>query len=205
MINRKGKIRKIAAIVALLAILFLGLAFIIGGRGRNADSEAVEAFYGRSVFGGQFTWMDNVKRPGLSASYANASALNFDFDLSDAISRTTINPAESMEFIASITRPSYGIGYGGPFDNEPGLSSLLDIRETRFGPLSFSSSSSSGTSLFAGLPDEQKDEPFDPEDPDDPDNPNDPDNPPVVPVPGSISLALIGLAAILKYRKADKV
>lgn len=182
--NRKGTIRKIAAGVALLAILALGAAFLTTGQSRSAHSEAVETFYGKAIFGGQYAWLDNVKRPGLSASYASASALNFDFGLRDAISSTTVNSSESMEFIASITGVPYGSGYTGPFDNE-----LLTkpIRHEQ---------------VFFSLPDIDTDDDDNGKRGDGPsDDPDEEEDLPVVPAPGSISLALIGLAAVAKYRK----
>ena len=188
MINRKGKIRKIAIASAVLAFAVLSLAFIYGGRSNSSGSETVETFYGKAVFGGRFSWLDNIKRPGLSASFRNAKALDLGLDLSlknAQLPSLSVNPGDSMELIASITDPSFGgPGYAGPFDREPGLGDVVDIQQLHAGPipLNFGGSRLSGGSSGGGGGEDIPDLP-------------------TVPVPASLYLVLTGLFATFFYSR----
>jgi hypothetical protein len=194
--NRKNIIRNIALGIVALVLLSMTLSFMTSNRATVGKSEAVETFYGRAMFGGDFAWLDNVKRPGLSAAFSSAEALPFDFSTSDAISDTFVNPGQNLELIASVSFLPNELGYSGPFDGGPGPDDLIVIEEVHPGMLYDDGDdhhhSSSGSSFNPNGNDDET--------PDDEENP-DPDNTPVVPLPGSISLALIGLAVLSKFRK----
>lgn len=196
MINRKNTIKKIALGVVAVVLLSMTLSFMMGNRAGVGKSEAVETFYGRAMFGGDFVWLDNVKRPGLSAAFSNADALAFDFSTSDAIPDTFVNPGQDLALIASVSFLPNDLNYRGPFDGEPGLGGLVDIKQVNPGMYNFDNDHhhSSGGSGFSPIDDDD-------ETPHGEDNPKDPDDTPVVPLPGSVSLALIGLAVLSKFRK----
>lgn len=196
MINRKNIIKKIALGVVAVVLLSMTLSFMMGNRVGVGKFEAVETFYGRAMFGGDFAWLDNVKRPGLSAAFSNADALAFDFSTSDAIPDTFVNPGQNLALIASVSFLPNDLRYSGPFDGEPGLGGLVDIKQVNPGMYNFEGDNhhhSNGGSSFIPTDDDHT--------PDNEDNPTDPDNTPVVPLPGSVSLALIGLAVLSRFRK----
>ncbi len=198
--NRKNIIRNIALGIVALVLLSMTLSFMTSNRATVGKSEAVETFYGRAMFGGNFVWLDNVKRPGLSAAFSNAEALPFDFSTSDAISDTFVNPGQGLELIASVSFLPNDLGYRGPFDGEPGLGGLLDIEQVHPGMYPINYGDDDDHHSHNGSSFNPNDNDNDNEIPDDEENP-DPDNTPVVPLPGSISLALIGLAVLSKFRK----
>ncbi len=127
--NRKNINRKMALGIAAGVFLTLTFSFLAGNRPVADEPESVDIFYGRTVFGGKFTWLDNVKRPGLSAAFSNAGGLAFDFSTRNVMPDTFANSSHDLIFIASPSSLSNSLGYNGPFENEHGLDSLFAIEQ----------------------------------------------------------------------------
>jgi hypothetical protein len=127
--NRKNINRKMALGIAAGVFLTLTLSFMAGNRPVADEPESVDIFYGRTVFGGEFTWLDNVKRPGLSAAFSNSGGLTFDFSTRNVMPDTFVDPSQNLIFIASPSSLSNNSEYNGPFENEHGLDSLFAIEQ----------------------------------------------------------------------------
>ncbi len=207
MVSKKKTLNKVAFGILLVTLSLLTVAVMTNGRAFRSSDEAIESFYGKAIFGGKFAWMDNIKRPGLSTTRLT-KPLEFDFELSNAVT-TSVNPNQDMQLIASIIDPSYNSGFRGPFDNEMGNGDLFSIEKAFVGPMDFDSGYNYGLgdSDGGGVGDSFIDNDNPPIVGDD-ENPEEPviddggNNEVVVPLPGSVSLALIGLIALCKRRKS---
>lgn len=127
--NRKNINRKMALGIAAGVFLTMTLSFMAGNRPVADEPESVDIFYGRTVFGGEFTWLDNVKRPGLSAAFSNSGGLTFDFSTRNVMPDTFVDPSQNLIFIASPSSLSNSLGYNGPFENESGIDGLFAIEQ----------------------------------------------------------------------------
>ena len=189
--NRKIQIRRTATAATLIALLLLGMSFFADGLTNGDNTEMVENAYGRAMFGGRFGWLDSVKRPGINAGVSGTGAgiLGFNFSGDPSLAKRIVDPSVDIQnLINSLgVANASGLTVGG--NSYPGgLPGLVRVEQVHLGPLSFDDGGSSNG--FSGLI----------KDPNDPYSDPDPD-PPVVPAPGAISLALIGLAGISAVRR----
>lgn len=193
--NRKNIIRKIALGIVAAVLLTMTLSFVVSNRTGADKPEAVETFYGKAMFGGNFAWLDNVKRPGLSAAFTNASALPFDFSTSNAVSDNLVTPTQDLTLIASVSFLPNDLNYRGPFDGEQAPGDIFSLDQLQLVYPTDDDDDHHHYYSSNTIPDDKGG------DDDDGDNGSDDDHDtPVVPLPGSISLALIGLAALSKFR-----
>lgn len=204
MINRKKTINKIALSIMLITLCVMGLAFVVDSARPTNKQESVEAFYGKAIFGGQFAWMDNVKRPGLAGSKVGMTEpLNFDLNIQNAGIDISPNPRLDAQLIASIVEPVGSLGYRGPFDNEAG-NGLVHFEQ--FMSPAIIDFDNGGSSSSLALNDPVNDNIITPgdeiidEDDNEENNGND-DTAVVVPAPGAIGLAVIGIGAVLRIRR----
>ena len=211
--NKKNINRKFAIGIVAGIVLTMTFSFMAGNKSGSDKSEAVETFYGRTIFSREFVWLDNVKRPGLSAAFSNAGALAFDFSTSSAMPDTFVNLSQDLVYIASPSFLPNGLVYNGPFDNEAGPGGLFTTEQAspEMYPMYSGGGSGGDNRGSSTLPlsvseniyanDLNYDDNSSRDNIDSLDDIDDNEIAAIVPVPGAALLAAIGVMAISAIRK----
>lgn len=186
--NRKRQVQKAVVVTVIVVLMLLTISFFVSNNRTVGNQEAVEAFYGRGIFGGRFAWLDNVKRPGFSTGVGVRGAPAFDFSSDESLLDRMVDPTAGMKPMTPGGLP-FTTNYG-PFSDNPNRDPIVEIQHVRLPEVDvFGDRGGDGNNGGYG---------------DDPGDPNDPDpDPPVVPVPGAASLALIGVlvGSVLRRRR----
>jgi hypothetical protein len=198
--DRKKLIKRAAAVVALFVLLTMSFSFLANGGRVTADNAYVEALYGRADFGGNYSWMGNVKRPGDLSRASIGQPIDFDLSQDDGLD-DMINPNNGLQSLAAVIPSSPISGYRS-FDDQNISDNLIKVEQVHLGeiPISYSGDDDNDDNSYAGFVNIPKI--IDANEPSgDGGNWDNPNPNIVVPAPAAAILAAIGIAGVSAIRK----